>query len=88
MQCNEWLEIKDQILLILASHLHPHHFFSSTPSLASNIQKVMYHLPEEVEEALDDTTDMTYNPEEEDYEERHYRNGRWTLWTATEYVAH
>jgi hypothetical protein len=44
--------------------------------LASNIQKVTYHLPEEVEEALDDTTDMTYNPEEEDYEERHYRNGR------------
>jgi hypothetical protein len=44
--------------------------------LASNIQKVTHHLPEEVEEALDDNTDMAYNPEEEDHKERHYRNGR------------
>jgi hypothetical protein len=45
--------------------------------LTSNIQKVTHHLPEEVEEALDDdNTDMAYNLEEEDHEERHYRNGR------------
>jgi hypothetical protein len=55
-------------LLFLASHLHLHHFFSSTPPLASNIQKVTHHLLEEVEESLDDNTDMAYNPEEEDHE--------------------
>jgi hypothetical protein len=37
--------------------------------LASNIQKITHHLLEEVEEALDDNKDMTYNPEEEDHEE-------------------
>jgi hypothetical protein len=46
--------------------------------LASNIQKVTHHLLEEVEDALDDNKDMTYNPEEEDHEERHCRNGQRT----------
>jgi hypothetical protein len=39
--------------------------------LASNIQKVTHHLSEEVEEALDDNTDMAYNPKEEDHERKH-----------------
>jgi hypothetical protein len=39
--------------------------------LASNIQKATHHLPEDVEEALDDNKDMAYNPEEEDLEGKH-----------------
>jgi hypothetical protein len=58
--------------------LHPYHFFSYTPPLTSSIQKVTHHLPKEVEEALDDNKDMTYNLEEEENEERHCRNGRRT----------
>jgi hypothetical protein len=54
-----------------AQFSYPHHFFSSTPPLASNIQKVTHHLPEEVEEALDGYTDKAYNPEEEDHEGKH-----------------
>jgi hypothetical protein len=53
-----------------ASYLHPHHLFSFTPPLASNIQKATHHLPEE-EEALDDNKDMTYKPKEEDHEGKH-----------------
>jgi hypothetical protein len=39
--------------------------------LTSSTQKVTHHLPEEVEEALDDNRDMTYNPKEEVHEEKH-----------------
>jgi hypothetical protein len=48
--------------------------FLLLPLLASNTQKVTHHLPEEVEEALDGSKDMAYNPEEEDYKERYCRN--------------
>jgi hypothetical protein len=49
-------------------------FFYSPSTL--NSQKVTHHLLEEVEDALDDSKDMSYNPEEEDHEERHCRNDR------------
>ena len=79
MQCMTWNQGSN-----FAQFLHPHHFFSSsllhffssTPPLASNIQKVTHHLPEEVEEAWDDNKYMTYNPEEEDHEEEGVHNQR------------
>jgi hypothetical protein len=60
----------------ISQFLHLHHFISSTPPFASNTQKVTHHVPDEVEEALDDNKDMTYNLDEEDHEERHCRNRR------------
>jgi hypothetical protein len=78
MQCNDLKpRIKDKLLKFLhhsvTSFSSAHLWFFYSP-LASNIQNITHHVPEEVEEALDDSKDMAYNPEAEDHEERHCRN--------------
>jgi hypothetical protein len=75
MHCNDMKpRIKDKSLKFLHHRITS---FSSIPyPLASSTQKVTQHLLNEVEEALDDSKGMAYNPEVEDHEERHYRNDR------------
>ena len=68
--CNAMHDLKSRInfcSILASASLSFLHFFSSTPPLTLNIQKVTHYLPEEVEEAWDDNRDMAYNPEEEDH---------------------